>query len=308
MNKSTGWLFGRWRITFSAVMLLILFSSFCQAQQGTKPAPTYPNVAYGLHERHVLDFWKAESSAPTPLVVYIHGGGFTGGRKESVSADILKTLLDAKISVAAIRYRLLDDAPLPAAHDDAVHALQFLRSKASTWNIDKTRVGAFGSSAGAQLCMYLAFKDDQANPDSVDFLQRESSRLTCVATIRGQTTRNFDLWVKWIPGYDKPHSDPLSYFGAKTKEEYLTKVPLVSALDLISADDPPIFMTYKMAPGDPVPEDPKKARGWKVHHVIFGAKLKEKTDALGVEAYLHYPGAETKYDSIAQFFIKKLTN
>ena len=307
MNKSTGWLFTPWHITLSSVMSLILFSGFCQAQQGTKPAPTYPNVAYGPHERHVLDFWKAESRIPTPLVVYIHGGGFTGGRKESISVDILKTLLDAKISVVAIRYRLLDDAPLPAAHHDAVRALQFLRAKDKAWNIDKTRVGAFGSSAGAQLCMYLAFTDDQANPDSADPLLRESSRLTCVATIGGQTTRNFDLWVKWIPGYDEPHSNPLAYFGAKTKEEYLAKVPLVSALDLISADDPPIFMKYKMAPGDPVPEDPQKARGWKVHHVIFGIKLKEQMDALGVEAGLHYPGAEAKYDSITEFLTAELS-
>ena len=307
MIRSIGWLFHTWRITLSFVMLLILFSALCKAQQTAKPAPAYPDVAYGPHERHVLDFWKAESSAPAPLVVYIHGGGFTGGRKESISADTLKMLLDAKISVAAIHYRLLANAPLPAAHHDAVRALQFLRTKASAWNIDKTRVGAFGGSAGAQLCMYLAFKDEQANPDAADSLQRESSRLTCVATTGGQTTRNFDLWVEWIPGYDTPHSDPLAYFGAKTKEEYLAKVPSVSALDLISEDDPPIFMSYKMAPGDPVPEDPDQTRGWKVHHVIFGVKLKEKMDALGVEANLVYPGAETKYESIAQFFIAKLT-
>ena len=52
-----------------------------QGQQaaGTKPAPDLENVSYGPHERNVLDLWKAKSDAPTPLVVYIHGGGFRGG-------------------------------------------------------------------------------------------------------------------------------------------------------------------------------------------------------------------------------------
>ena len=49
------------------------------------PAPDLANEKYGPHERNVLDFWKAKSASPTPLVVYIHGGGFTGGSKEGIS-------------------------------------------------------------------------------------------------------------------------------------------------------------------------------------------------------------------------------
>ena len=84
-------------------------------------------------------------------------------------------------------------------------------------------------------------------------------------------------------------------------------VPLLtSALSLVSKDDPPIYMTYRMAPDALVPSDPSRARSWKVHHVIFGVKLKEKMDALGVEADLQYPGAQTTYASIPQFFKTKL--
>ena len=63
---------------------------------------------------------------------------------------------------------------------------------------------------------------------------------------------------------------------------------------------------YGMAPGDPVPDDPKRARGWKVHHVMFGIKLKEKMDRLGIEADLKYPDAQTTYRSNAHFFIERL--
>ena len=41
-------------------------------------------------------------------------------------------------------------------------------------------------------------------------------------------------------------------------------------------------MSYRMAPGDPIPEG-DQATGWKVHHVTFGITLKKKLDALGVE-------------------------
>lgn len=278
-----------------------------QPRQAAKPAPTKKNVSYGPHKRNVLDFWQAKSDKPTPLVIYIHGGGFRAGSKESLNAGVLRQLLDAGISVAALHYRFVADAPLPAAHHDCRRALQFLRSNAKEWNLDKTRVGAFGGSAGAQLVMYLAFHDDGADPESKDPIARESTRLTCVATNGGQTTMDVEWWIKHVPGYKAPHRSFMETFGAKTKEEYLKKVADVSALSLISKDDVPIFMSYQMKPDDPVP-DGQRAQGWKVHHVIFGIKLKEKMDELKIEAHLKYPGARTKYRSLQQFFIAKLTD
>lgn len=268
--------------------------------------PTYGDVKYGPHERNVLDFYKAESDKPMPLAVYIHGGGFRGGSKKSLNVRTLQELLDAGISVAAIEYRLISDKPLPAAHHDSLRALQFIRSKAGQWNIDKKRIGAFGGSAGAQICMWLAFHDEMANAESSDPLKRESSRLTCVVTNGGQTTMEFDWWKKWVPGYDKPHRDRTEVFGDVTNEELDKIVEDISALSLITADDPPIFMTYGMKPDDPIPTDPARVQGWKVHHVMFGVKLKEKMDELGVEADLKYPDAQTTYQSNTSFFIKKL--
>src|SRR5262245_19621329 len=41
--------------------------------------PTFAEVSYGPAERNVLDFYQAKSEKPTPLIIYIHGGGFVGG-------------------------------------------------------------------------------------------------------------------------------------------------------------------------------------------------------------------------------------
>ncbi|MBT7649570.1 MAG: alpha/beta hydrolase fold domain-containing protein, partial [Opitutae bacterium] len=132
-------------------------------------APTHANIKYGEHERNVFDLWLAESKTPTPLAIYIHGGGFISGNKEKVSQQVVMQLLDAGISVASINYRYLSiETPLPTSHHDARRALQFIRSKAEEWNIDKSRVAAFGGSAGAHICMWLAYSDDMAKPKRKD--------------------------------------------------------------------------------------------------------------------------------------------
>jgi acetyl esterase/lipase len=48
--------------------------------------PTLANVAYGKHERQVLDFYQAKSEKPTPVVFYIHGGGWINGDKAGFRA------------------------------------------------------------------------------------------------------------------------------------------------------------------------------------------------------------------------------
>jgi len=275
-------------------------------QRAPLPPATHANVKYGPHARNVFDFWKAPSPAPTPLVLYIHGGAFRMGSKDGIDPLTLTRLLEAGISVASIEYRFVTDAPLPAAHNDARRALQLLRSKAPEWGLDKARVGAYGGSAGAQICMWLAFHSDMADSQSADPIARESTRLACVATTGGQTTMDLEWWMKWIPGYDAPHRDRRESLGDLTDEAMRRVIGDLSALSLVSPDAPPIFMSYGMKPDDPVPTDAEKARGWKVHHVVFGVKLKEKMDALGIEAALKYPGAPATYESIAQFFIAKL--
>ena len=297
----------------NAIAAILICMSVCgglfgqaQARKGPQIKPTMSDVKYGRHARNVLDFYKAKSEEPTPVVLYIHGGGFRGGTNKKVNQVMLKELLGAGISVASIEYRFVGDKPLPAAHHDSLRALQFIRSKAGQWNIDKKRFGAFGGSAGAQICMWLGFHDEMVDPQSSEPVKRESSRLTCVMTNGGQTTMDMEWWKRWVPGYTKPHRDRAELVGDITDDELRELVKDVSAMSLITADDPPIFMSYGMKPEAPIPSDAKRARGWKVHHVIFGIKLKEKMDKLGVESNLKYPGAQTKYESPAGFLIAKL--
>ena len=82
---------------------------------------------------------------------------------------------------------------------DAARALQFVRSKAGEWNIDKQRIGASGGSAGACSSLWLALHDDLADPQSDDPVARESTRLWCAAVSGAQTTLDPQQMKEWTP-------------------------------------------------------------------------------------------------------------
>lgn len=284
-----------------------------KAARSDLPTPQLANVKYGEHERHVMDVWIANPNKPTPLAIYIHGGGFTSGSKEKLNAGQLEKLLQAGVSVAAINYRYKTIAPLPAAHHDSRQALQFIRSKSEQWRIDKERIGLFGGSAGAQISMWLAFADDMANPYSDNPIERESTRVTCVATSGGQTSITAEYWTKLLAKFDLPspsEEEKLKAYGVETLEEAEKIAQSLSAIPLASAGDPPIFMSYGMRPDAQLPslDDPKKLRGFMVHHVQLGIDLKEKMDQLGLESHLKHPGTSPDYDSNIEFLVDKLNS
>ena len=72
------------RSLFRSVSLLLLTSQFlapAHAQTPELPKPTQADVAYGKHPKQVLDFWKADTPKPAPLLFFTHGGGWMSGDK-----------------------------------------------------------------------------------------------------------------------------------------------------------------------------------------------------------------------------------
>jgi acetyl esterase/lipase len=261
------------------------------------PQPTHTDIRYGDHARHVLDFWQAESTTPTPLVFVIHGGGWQGGEKERVNrfADVA-SLLEAKISVAALNYRYIKQAvedgvepPVKAPLHDAARALQLIRSKAAEWNIDKKRIGAAGGSAGACSSLWLAFHDDLADPKSEDPIARESTRLMCAAVTGAQTSLDPQQMKQWTPNSRYGgHAFGLSGFAQflAERENILPWIAEYSPYALVSKDDPPVYLIYSAKPAiGQAQKDP-------THTSNFGVKLQEHCTDQGVACELVYPGAE----------------
>lgn len=273
-------------------MLLPPATSLAQAKKkatADKPAPALANVKYGPHERNVLDLWKAKSDSPTPLVVFIHGGGFRGGSKEALSAQMLNELLSRGLSVMAINYRLSPEAKFPDHYRDCARAIQFARYRASEWNLNPARVASTGGSAGAGTSLWLAFHDDLADPTSDDPVLRQSTRLACVAVHGAQSTYDPRVIREWIGDAAARHPALRGFYGL-TDDELDTPqahklYEAASPINYLTADDPPVFALYNERRG-PLPADARPGQG--IHHITFGTKLKEQMDALKIECVIRH--------------------
>ena len=280
--------------------------------------PTLSDVSYGPHAKQKIDFWKAESSKPTPLLFFIHGGGWQGGERK-VAGAMIKPMLDAGISVVSIEYRFINEAtadkvvpPVKGPLTDAARALQFVRSKAVEWNIDKERIGASGGSAGACSSLWLAFHDDMADPKSSDPVARESTRLWCAAVDGAQTTLDPKQMREWTPN-SRYGGHAFGFAGDPTKklsqfDEFYNKRDTIqpwiaeySPYALVTKDDPPIYMTYGSPPAlGQEQKDP-------THTANFGVKLQERCKEVGVPCELRYPNApDAPHASSKDYLIEKL--
>lgn len=255
--------------------------------------PNLQDVQYGPHERNVLDLWMAKSDAPTPLVLYIHGGGFLRGDKDTLKSERLEAYLNAGISVAAVNYRftLANKAPAPAAYLDGARAVQFLRHNAEKWNLDPGLVASTGGSAGAGISMYMAFHEDLADPDAEDPVSRQSTRLTCIAVTNGQCSYS-PLFAEQIgiprPNFEQ-HQFFLPFYGIEEDEIDTPRAyelyEEAAPITYLSQDAPPAWLGYGHPDAD-VDED--TPLGLIVHHPKFGIALKKRMDELGIECVVQY--------------------
>lgn len=106
-------------------------------------------------------YMPARRGGPRPLIVFIHGGGWTGGhtRHSGALADFpaaLAQLAREGFVVASLEYRLADEARFPAQLQDVRAALRFLKGNAERYGIDPARTGVWGGSAGGHLAALAA--------------------------------------------------------------------------------------------------------------------------------------------------------
>jgi len=252
----------------------------------------------------------------------MHGGGWVKGDKKDIGKRDFEKYLAAGISVVSINYRYTTQAQLAGVKPpvewpmhDAARALQFVRSKAAEWNIDKQRIAASGESAGACSALWLAFHDEMADPKSSDPIAHESTRLWCAGVEIAQTSLDPQQMKEWTPnshygGHAFGFMDPNDLKTRDTqfaeflahREELLPWIREYSPIELASADDPPVYLFYQSAPALGKPQkDP-------THTANFGVKLEEKLKSLNVECELVYPGApDVKHATIEAYLIEKLT-
>lgn len=282
------------------------------------------DVSYGEGERNLFDILLPDCDEPTPLVIYIHGGGFTDGDKSGGYerfADPIREFLQACVAYAAINYTLLEvpenEEGIEAAAElggvrssmrDTARALQFLRYHFESLNLDPENVALFGGSAGAGSSLWLGTHDDMADATNEDPVLRESTRVKAVGALATQSTYDILRWEQILLPITAPFESVLggtdipTVAAAVGASNYLLTFLGVSSLEEIDSDDnrayrADIDMLALMDAGDA----PVYVHNFEVgfddlldvflHHGLHALAVKARADEVGLHsvAYVEDP-------------------
>lgn len=195
-----------------------------------------------------LDIYFPErpGDQPLPLVIWIHGGGWSAGNKSHV--PFANQLLRGYV-VASLEYRFSQNAKFPAQIQDCQAAIRWLRGNAKKYGIDPARIGVGGGSAGGHLSALIGTSGGKNVFPKIGGHDDESDRVQAVLDIFGPT----DFWTvvaqsdadksvksafKWNDG------DPYSQLiGARLGEDK-AKCDAVSPVRYVTADNPPFLILH----------------------------------------------------------------
>ncbi len=268
------------------------------------------DVAYGPHERNKLDIYLAKNATgPTPLVLLIHGGGFRNGDKSRWANDkVAKDLVSQGISCAAINYPFLPDKPIQDILKDCARAVQYLRAHAEEWKLDKARFAAMGGSAGAGTSLWLATRDDLADPKSEDPVLRESSRLVCAVCNSTQATYDVSRWTSFLgeptPEIKTDETEAAFFYHLPSIADFQTDAGKAilrecDMLSWISKDDPPVMLNNNQVVDAPT------NRGEWLHCIQHARAIQKACAAEGTACVLLQDQPEPKTNA-AEFLTQHL--
>ena len=249
------------------VSILTILITGCQTQQVTSQPPV--DVAAAMQAANMIipvtrTFKKTDSvnlqldlftpdtqKQPAKLAIWVHGGAWMRGSKDeamSKNGNLIRSLNEAGYAVAALNYRLSDEAPYPAALQDINDGINYLVTHHKTLNIDTGEVLMMGRSAGAHLASLLA----TANNDPAPFFNNKPAyQVAGVVDFFGPV----DLYaLKGNSGkvnHDAPDAAEARFLGVSPRQnEALAKE--ASATTYVDAQTPP-FLIFHGTDDDVVP-------------------------------------------------------
>jgi acetyl esterase/lipase len=178
-----------------------------------------------------------------PVIVWIHGGSWSRGKKERCPAV---ALVQDGYAVASIDYRLTTTAPFPAQIEDCKAAVRWLRANASTYHLDPDHIGVWGNSVGGQLAALLGTSGGVRELEGTGDNMSYSSRVQAVCDISGPIDL-VRLYQEASQSRGEKSGKVMSHLAALvggSVEENVTKATAASPIHYISKDAPPFLIIH----------------------------------------------------------------
>ncbi|MBX3112364.1 MAG: alpha/beta hydrolase [Fimbriimonadaceae bacterium] len=182
-----------------------------------------------------LDLYRPAGDAKVPVVLVVHGGGWTGGKREEM-APLCEMMANEGLAAATLTYRLSPAFRWPAHFEDCQAAVRFLRANAAKYNLSTEKAGAAGASAGGHLSLLLGMRDTlEKGAENAD----QSSRVQAVFNIFGPVDVSQD--------FNKAIADMLSkQVIGKAFSEAVEEAKEFSPITYVSATSAPVFTLHGM--------------------------------------------------------------
>jgi len=209
------------------------------------------DVSYGPAPSLVLDVYREQEAADSPVVMLIHGGGWSDGDKDKFD-DESKLLARTGFVVFDINYTLDTSAgaAYPRQVDEVQLALQWVQDNAATYGGDSGRLGVLGGSAGGYLAAMLAYQSDPDAPDPIRALVSLSGPMdvTAVVDLLRSSVRSADgtcqpITCEKLDGVTRTFTTLLGCNPVDCPPELLEEA---SPTSYVSASSPPSFFANGM--------------------------------------------------------------
>ena len=197
----------------------------------------------------LLDLYMPAGVEKPPLVVWIHGGAWSRGSKDSARMEFV----DSGFALASIGYRLSGEARFPAQIHDIKASIRFLRAMAPKFGYRKEQIAISGSSAGGHLAALVGTTNDHAELEGrVGGYFDQSSSIQAIVDYYGPTNLNSILAQSTPHGLSVRVPALELLLGGKPPETVSKLAELASPVAHVDANDPPLLMLH----GDQDPQVP----------------------------------------------------
>lgn len=144
-----------------AFIIFFSFSNNASAIYSTDIIRDVPFAEVDGQTLYMNIIYPVDKVTPSPAIIWIHGGGWISGNKETAEEDGAYELAELGYVVVPIDYRFYDAALFPAQIHDLRGAARFLRANSLTYKIAPDRIGILGVSAGGALALFAGMTNDE---------------------------------------------------------------------------------------------------------------------------------------------------